>query len=59
MISFCHVGTLFGRFLFLASCGPATAGRGLLLSGGEPLDLFAADRAFSHVISAVIVSHDS
>jgi len=29
----------------------------VLFGGGEPLGLFAADGAFSHVISTVIVSH--
>jgi len=29
----------------------------VLLGGGEPLGFFAADGAFPHVISTVIVSH--
>jgi len=29
----------------------------VFLGGGEPLGLFAADGAFPHVISTVIVSH--
>jgi hypothetical protein len=46
---------LFRRFLFLASCSLA---RRLLLGNGEALHLFAADRAFPHVISTAIVSHN-
>src|ERR1043165_3357656 len=45
------VAVFFGRFLFLATRSLA---RRLLLGVGEPLRLFAADRAFPYVISTAI-----
>jgi hypothetical protein len=46
MTSLWHLGTLFRRFLFV------------FLGGSEALRLFAADRAFPHVISTAIMSHN-